>query len=254
VVWDATVKGFGHRISPEGRKTYVVKTRIGGSQVFISLGEHGSPLTPEMARGEALQALSKARAGVNPTVAKRAERHAGLTVEELCQEYLASAEAGRVLTKSGVPKTSSTLLNDKGRIARHIAPLIGRRRVWDITRQDVERLRDDVRAGKTATDERTRKRGRAIVTGGPGAATRALGLLGGIFAFALAKGYCDHNPVRGVQRFRDGKQERFLSPAELERLGKALATARIERQEPVRDRGDSVARSDRLPEIGAAYS
>src|SRR5215472_9483507 len=64
VVWDATIKGFGLRVSPEGRKTYVVKTRVGGRQVFISLGEHGSPLTPDMARGEALQALSKARAGV----------------------------------------------------------------------------------------------------------------------------------------------------------------------------------------------
>jgi integrase len=181
-----------------------------------------------MARGEALQALSRARTGVNPAAAKRAERHAGLTVEELCREYLASAEAGRVLTKSSAPKAASTLMNDRGRIARHIIPLIGSRKVRDITRQDVENLRDDVRAGKTATDERTRKRGRAIVTGGPGAATRALGLLGGIFAFAVARGYCDHNPVKGVQRFRDGKQERFLSPAELERLGKALSAAEAE--------------------------
>ena len=228
VVWDATVKGFGLRVSPEGRKTYVVKTRVAGRQVFISLGEHGSPLTPDMARGEALQALSKARAGVNPAAAKRAERHGGLTVEDLCREYLASVEAGRVLTKSGVPKAASTLLNDRGRIGRHIVPLIGPRKVCDISRQDVEKLRDDIRAGKTAADERTRKRGRAIVTGGPGAATRAVGLLGGIFAFALARGYCDHNPVKGVQRFRDGKQERFLSPAELERLGKALIAAEAE--------------------------
>src|SRR5215831_11844774 len=96
VVWDANVKGFGLRVSPDGRKTYVVKTRVGGRQVFISLGEHGSPLTPDMARGEALQALSQARAGVDPSAAKRAERHAGLTVVELCREYLVAVEAGRV--------------------------------------------------------------------------------------------------------------------------------------------------------------
>jgi integrase len=228
VLWDATVKGFGLRVSPDGRKTYIVKTRVASRQVFISLGEHGSPLTPDMARKEALQALSMARAGVNPAAAKRAERHARLTVEELCREYLVSVEAGRVLTKSSVCKAASTLLNDRGRIARHIIPLIGHRKVRETTRQDVEKLRDDVKAGRTAIDEKTSKRGRAIVTGGPGAATRALGLLGGIFSYALSQGYCDHNPVKGVQRFRDGKQERFLSPAELERLGRALTEAEAE--------------------------
>jgi integrase len=52
--------------------------------------------------------------------------------------------------------------------------------------------------------------------------------LGGIFSYALSRGYCDRNPVKGVQPFRDGKQERFLSPAELERLGKALTAAELE--------------------------
>jgi integrase len=36
-----------------------------------------------------------------------------------------------------------------------------------------------------------------------------------------------------VQRFRDGKQERFLSPAELERLGKTLSAAEAEGKNPV---------------------
>jgi hypothetical protein len=155
VIWDTIVRGFGLRVSPEGRKTYIVKTRVAGRQVYFTLGEHGSPLTPDMARGEALKALAQARSGVDPAEAKRAERHVGLIVCDLCKEYLASVEAGRVLTKLNVPKALTTVQNDRGRIARHIVPLIGHKRVSDVTRQDIEKLRDDVKSGKTAADEKT---------------------------------------------------------------------------------------------------
>ena len=80
----------------------------------------------------------------------------------------------------GDTKKASTLVTDKGRIERHIKPLLGRKRVGEISRSDVEKFMRDVAAGKTAIDEKTKKRGRAIVEGGKGTATRTVGLLGGI--------------------------------------------------------------------------
>ncbi len=42
LVWDSEVKGFGVRCQRTA-KTYVLKTRIGGLQRWITIGRHGSP-------------------------------------------------------------------------------------------------------------------------------------------------------------------------------------------------------------------
>ena len=84
---------------------------------------------------------------------------------------------------------------------------------------------NDVASGKTALDVKTKKFGRAIVRGGEGTATRTVGLLGGIFSFAIDAGLLENNSVRGVKRFKDKKGERFLNAKELKRLGEALVEA-----------------------------
>src|SRR5690606_32221441 len=63
--------------------------------------------------------------------------------------------------------------------------------------------------------------------GGRSAAARTVGLLGGIFNFAVDMGYVDASPVKGVKRYPDNRRDRFLSPAELARLGDVLT--RLER-------------------------
>ena len=65
-----------------------------------------------------------------------------------------------------------------GRIERHIKPLLGRRTVSALTREDVEAFMHDVAAGKTASRTKTKPRGLARVRGGRGTATRTIGLLG----------------------------------------------------------------------------
>jgi integrase len=82
----------------------------------------------------------------------------------------------------------------------------------------------DVASGKTAANIKTGS-GQAKVEGGKGTATRTVGLLGGIFTFAVERGVRPDNPARGVKRFRGKKQERFLAPSELAQLGDALTTA-----------------------------
>src|SRR5262249_37484250 len=139
------------------------------------------------------------------------------TVTELCKLYLAEGCA---------TKKPGTIANDHSRIKRHIEPLIGTRRAGSVTRSDVERFLAGVAAGKTAVDEKTGKpRGRAIVKGGQGIASRTVELLGSVFEFAIGRGLRTDNPVRGVKRFARPKRERFLSHAELSRLGDALIAA-----------------------------
>ncbi len=91
-----------------------------------------------------------------------------MTVSALCDLYL----------KEGTEtKKASTLATDKGRIERHIKPLLGKRLISEIASTDIERFMRDVAKGKTAADVKTKKRGRAIVEGGKGTASRTVGLL-----------------------------------------------------------------------------
>ena len=90
----------------------------------------------------------------------------------------------------------------------------------------------EVAAGKTAIDVRTKKFGRAMVEGGKGTAARTVGLLGGIFSFAVARQLRTENPVRGVKRYQDKKGETFLSSAELAKLGEAVAKCESEGASP----------------------
>ncbi len=55
------------------------------------------------------------------------------------------------------------------------------------------------------------------------AATRAHNQLAAIFAWGLRRGYVSSNPCIGVEKFDDVSRERFLNPAELERLKVALS-------------------------------
>ncbi len=94
------------------------------------------------------------------------------------------------------------------------------------------RFQHDVAIGKTATDEKTGPRGRAIVEGGKGTAARSLGVLRAMLQFGVARGLLAENPAKGVQQFKQEKKERLLSSAELARLGDALAKAERESANP----------------------
>ena len=154
-----------------------------------------------------------------------------LTVHDLCENYLAVTALGLVMGKGGKPKKASTRNVDSGRIERHIEPLLGRKLVRDLTQADVSRFIRDVSAGKTATVEKTEnKRGKAVVEGGPGAAARTAGLLGGILSFAVSEGVIPLNPARGVKRPSDARRKRRLSPTEYRQLGAALTGAEADRE------------------------
>lgn len=219
-LWDDALRGFGVKITPAGRRVYVLQYRINGRLKRYTIGQHGS-WTPDAARKEAGRLLGAIAAGRDPAQEK-ADRKAELTVAELCELYIAEGNA----TKKG-----PTLALDKGRIKRHIVPLLGRKPVKSVTRGDVERCQQDIAKGKTATDVKTGWRGRAIVKGGKGAASRTISLLGAIFEFAVNRGLLTDNPVRGVKRFKDGRRERFLSGEELARLGDTLAAIEAEGSE-----------------------
>jgi integrase len=225
VIWDRAVPGFGARRQRSAVVAYVLKYRtVDGRQRWLTIGRHGAPWTPDTAREEAWRALGEVVQGRDPAGVKRAKRNAA-SVAELCDLYIADAEAGRLLTRRKEGKKASTLKSDRSRIECHVKPLLGAMRVPVVTREDVEAFMHDVADGKTAGTKTKGKRGLATVRGGKGTASRTVGLLGAIFSYAVKHRMRSDNPVRGVMRFADGKRERRLSDDEYAMLGSALRKA-----------------------------
>jgi len=195
-VWDEALPGFGLLVHPSGRKVYVAQYRNAeGRSRRITLGSHGV-LTPEQARRIAAGELAAARAGQDPA-AERQEARRSLTVADLVARYM----------EEHLPKKKPTSAREDRRMLRkHVLPAFGKRKLGDVRQSDVARLHLSMRAT-------------------PVMANRVLFLVSTLFNLAerwelRGEGT---NPCRHIPRYRERKRERFLSDAELERLGRALA-------------------------------
>lgn len=204
-LWDDLLTGFGLKVFPTGVKSYVLRFRTPeGRQRMATIGRHG-PLTPEQARDKARDLLHAITKGADPLAAKKAAREA-LTVADLAALYLAS---GRFAENA-----PSTQAIDRGRMARHVLPTLGKHRADKLTREDVRRAMVAIREGKTATVAKGKARGLARVTGGEGTAGKAVLLLRAMLAWAVAEGMLEANPAAGVKVAASGTRETILESAD----------------------------------------
>jgi integrase len=229
---DSELKGFALRVKPPstkhaaGARIWCVQYRNKGGRTRKLAMRHSRAVTPEEARQWAQEQLGSVAKGEDPSASRHAQR-AELTLAQLVDRYLAEGPADKPAKKS------SSWTTDASNLKRHVVPLLGRKPLGALTAADVQRFQRDVTEGKTRLDERTKARGRAIVSGGSGTAARATAVLAGMLAWAVRCGLRADNPAKGVRLNKLTKRERFLSAAELARLGDGMA--RLEREGANRD-------------------
>ena len=202
-VRDAELGGFSLRVYSNGRRAFFYRYRVGGGRGAPirepKIGDFGA-LTVDQARGIAKDWAAEVRRGGDPMATRQAEREAP-RMSALFDRYLAEHAAKR--------KKASSLRNDVRMIEKCLRPHFGSMRVKDVTRHKVRAYH--------ASLEKT-----------PYEANRQLALLSKVFTFAADElewiDRSDH-PAKGVQRFKETKRRRYLSQAEMVRLGEALSKA-----------------------------
>jgi integrase len=196
VMWDDEIPGFGVRLYPSGKKSFILSYRTGGgTKRLLTIGTYGV-LTLDQARQAARSELAKVETqGADPLADREKERR-GETVADLCATYM---------ERHGNAKKSADA--DQRRIDQHVLPLWRTRKAKAITRPDVAALH--TRIGKTHPYE----------------ANRTLALLSKMFELARRWGFVPEghpNPARDIDRFKEHKRDRWVSPAELPRLAEAI--------------------------------
>ncbi len=207
-LWDTKLTGFGLKVMPSGKKIYIFQYRprgLGrkGAPKRLTIGRHGD-LTAEKARRIADNLVFAARAGQDPAAVLRGSTGPGPTVSDLVERFLQE-----FLPSKKRPPRASTMAYYEAVLRCHVLPRLGRKRVADLTADDIEALH-------------------AALRDRPYAANRTVT----VFRHALDQAERwswrpQHtNPAARIDRYREerrgAKKEVMLTPQEMRRLLDAI--------------------------------
>jgi integrase len=193
-VWDDDLPGFGVRVFPSGSRSFVLAYRVNDRKRFLTLGAFGK-ITVDEARRIAKAKVGEVVTGGDPQADKERALQ-GETIAELVAAY-----------QSRHVPTKKTGVEDMRRLERFILPRWGAWKVEAVRRADVAALHTTI--GKTAPYE----------------ANRVLALLSKLFSLAEKWGFREEgklNPAHGIDKYREKKRDRWVTPLELPRLAEAI--------------------------------
>jgi hypothetical protein len=187
IYWDNQCPGFGLRISPHGRRTWLAMYRVNGKAVMQTLGTMAQVPKVDEARARARASMTQARDGLNP-VAKRREAE-----KEAAKKAMTFGEVAERFIREHIERNSAPkYAREVSRILAHDVLSRWRERpVREITKQDINDLLD------AKSDRRERVR-RGLRDGAVVQANRTLTLLRTLFRWATDM------DLAGLGAVRDG--------------------------------------------------
>ena len=199
ILWDCDVKGFGARITPAGSKAFILNYRVDGRERRATLARC-SEISLREARERAGRELAAIRNGEADPLERRRKSREAPTVADGVQRFLGEVVPERIALGRMATRTAADYAQQCKRV---ILPTLGRVRVADVQRTDVERM---------------------VATLAPVSRNRVLALTSRLFRLFETWEWTPQqsNPVRGVERSREEPRDRVLADAEIEALGRAL--------------------------------
>jgi integrase len=198
-IWDSEVPGFGLKVTPAGKKLYVLQYRLGGRGTptrRYTIGEHGAAYTPDQARDVAIRLRGKIKEGADPQAEKKAKAAPApkrQTFPETADAYL--RQAGKRLRPSSYREWSRI-------IERDVNPTWRSYRTEDITRSAVRELLQGI-ADRGAETQ----------------ANRTLARLRTLFNWAVEQDVITVSPCAGLKPVKkETARDRALSDEEIRRF------------------------------------
>jgi len=209
ITYDDDVRGFGVRITAKGVRAFVLEYSFRGHNRRYTIGRHGEEFSVVAARIKARSLRRRLRDGIDIAAEPGAR-----TVAELADRYEAEY----------LPRKSAHSQNREARMLDNdVLPALGRMAVSEVGFADIYALHRKI---TRALDRKigVGKRRRAAEPA-PIRANRVLALCSRMFALAVRPWELRaDNPCKGIERNPENRRNRYLSGAELMRLGAALAT------------------------------
>ena len=203
--WDNQCPGFGLRVSPRNRRTWLAMYRVAGKSVMQTLGTMAQVPKVDEARARARASMTQARDGGKPgggaaRKQRGRQRAKALTFREVAERFLVEH-----VERNSAPKYA----REVRRILDHdVLPL------WrDRPAREIKRSINDLLDAKADSRERKRKGTR---DGATVQANRTLTRLRTLFRWAINMDLIETDPTAGVrQRVKEKARDRALADAEI---------------------------------------
>jgi integrase len=190
--WDEDIKGFGLKITPAGRRTFLVQYRPAGDRRNprkYTIGEYES-VTPHQARVEAQRVLAERAAGRDPQTEKQESKRRLKTdqVDSLVAEFIS-----RHVAQNRTARETTRILH------HDVLPHWGTWTIHEVLKRDVIALLDKVR-----------ERGALVM------ANRVLAVVRKFFNWCVGRGVLERSPCANIGvPTREQARHRVLSDEEL---------------------------------------
>ena len=199
--WDKQLACFGVKLTRGGKRTYIVRYKVSGRWVQRTLCQAGpGNVRLADARARAAAVLADARLNDSDPLGRSSVPPAGVTVSDGLDRFFAVYVPARLAMRRMMPRTVRDYRQQAG---QYVRPALGRLRVADVTRDDVERM---------------------VARLSPVRRNRILALTSRLFTeferWELRPQ--NANPCRGIERAREEARDRVLSGSELAALSSAL--------------------------------